>query len=1062
MILKAYIENYGSQAFDIVNGGVVKENFNETLDSGSINITNLPFELQLFPYQFIKLESTDKTFSKYYVVDNFVKSILNLDENIFDYVINLASPLKILEKVQLPNRTIIHSLVGSRETLATIINQMMTLYCPKVKYTNDSTWSYQYIFEWVDLLNDEKLTQTPCPDLSFNAPTLREVITTLMLVVGYLPTINHRELTFIDLRATQTEFQVQDGRIFDLKESNSIDSYVNTLQVQATNVLDTNNKVVNELIGFRDRNNVFLKHTENLKLETRFPIESIEKLEVQTFAKMAFGDRGRDYFSPIESLFTLGSPSTANTFQANSPIIAQSSSTNYALRNVVARFYEADMTSIIDSGNNEITFNSRPTLVATRTYGNITITTQPLLIQPSSAVNYSYIVLECTYQGLTYTFASFSLIASKSIIVYGFWNYDITDIVFEESKRKLLSKDYRLLANDIGYEEFKDYYYTTLSYQYGGKEITGFSNTWKEFTWFGEVDQNFMDTLWRILSANTSSVLTKYSESFFLPSNYFNVLTTNVDIETDLSKFSTFTFNIAYRPFNDINIRYTKELNDIPFAIEQLDKQEAGIPMLDEFSARETDKVNRLGNNVLQIHQSQASDMNYIQPLNSVYKNATIFSREIAFFDDCFEVNYVATKDYVLKNYFTALQTKYRAYEYVDYDQTILRKENAKIFVYIGTEYFNADDKVWYGTEPSNAQPSILWSSLRPYTKGEDETLKYQISGVYVNISPLVIQDFKNDLSVINYKNNIILNSVAFDSVSMGIYINDPQITAPQQGYLGGYIQGWYLNRYYSAPQRCAYSSSPIADMLDIDPFFIDVGDTTNITNNILTLPRIDNAGYFASTPLLYLCENKYASGSERLFKTYYKSQNEVLSQTLQFEYYTSKKEAGKPFYEFTEKFVEINNMVFDRSKGEMQFYGFANPTEISELAQDSISGTLLTTFANRVRQVTNRGIRFYIESYFSQNVTYPITYSCQYRTFKVVWYDEIENKYYDIFAIQIDERILDTDFTDTKKYNNGQPNAYFSLNDTKTLKVYKPNETSGIWEQTEEIATNTTSRILK
>ena len=133
MILKAYIENYGSTAFDIVSGAVVKENFNETLDSASINITNSMTRLELFPTQFVKLQSTDSTYTKYFIIDNFVETIENLDEGIYDYIINLASPLKLLEKVQLPNRTILHSLVESRAKLSTIIGQMMTLYCPKIK-----------------------------------------------------------------------------------------------------------------------------------------------------------------------------------------------------------------------------------------------------------------------------------------------------------------------------------------------------------------------------------------------------------------------------------------------------------------------------------------------------------------------------------------------------------------------------------------------------------------------------------------------------------------------------------------------------------------------------------------------------------------------------------------------------------------------------------------------------------------------------------------------------------------------------------------------------------------
>ena len=652
MILKAYIENYGSRAFDLVSGGTIKSNFNETLDSGSIDITNLTTKLNLFPYQYIKLVNTDNTFSKYFIVDNFVESIENLEEEIYDYAINLASPLKILEKVQLPNRTIIHSLSGERETIFNVIDQMMKLYCPKVKFTSGLTWTYRYIFDWSDLVGNEKLANTYCPDLSFNAPTLREVITTLMLVVGYLPTINHRSLTFIDLREKPSDFVVQEGRIFNVKESNSIDSYVNTLQVQATSVLDTNNKVINEILGFRDRNNVFLKHTENLKLETRFPIESIEKLSIKSFVSLwLVGNEN------VDLAFSLSTPSTLTIFAENSPIYV-SSLTSKTFTNVVAKFYKVNNFAIRQEGNSNIlTFNSIPTLVQTRNYTSITVSSgNDFIIAPSPSVDYSYIVLSYEYNGLPYSFASFSLVSSHAVEVFTYIEKDITDIVFEEGKRKLLSKDYNLIAQRVIYERFKEFYYLTLSYQYGGREISGFSNTWNEFTWFGGYQGNFMEALWETITKYNSEMLNeqkaRFEEILYMPYNYFQtceVKLTNADfVGTNKSKFSLFYFNIEYRPFNEINVRYSKEVEEIPFTIEQLDKQEASIPMLDEFSYREQDKINRLGNNVLQIHQSQASDFSYINELNTIFRDSTIFSWEIAFYDDCFEVNYVATKNYVL------------------------------------------------------------------------------------------------------------------------------------------------------------------------------------------------------------------------------------------------------------------------------------------------------------------------------------------------------------------------------------------------------------------------------
>lgn len=1067
MILKAYIENYGNTAFNIVSNATIKENFDETLDSGVFNITNIETKLELYPFQFVLLKSTDNSFSKYLVIDNFVETIENLDEGIYDYVINLASPLKILEKVQLPNRTVIHSLVESRKKIATVIGELMTLYCPKVKYSSDnSTWDYQYIFDWQTLISDSKLMNTDCPDLSFNAPTLREALTTLMLVVGYLPTINHRTLTFIDLRAKPNNFVIQEGRIYDVKRSNSVDSYVNTLQVQATNVLDTENKVVNEMLGFRDRNNVFLKHTENLKLETRFPIESIEKLELRSFVQlMTSGVNSSSWTILPQNIFSLGAPSTTTRIYANSPIII-SVSTPTTLTNVVAKFYY-DPNSTIDfvSSSNLITFADQPTLVETRNFGTLNLTDQiGAVISPAEISDYTYIVLSYTYNNVNYKFASFQLVP-YGIVLNRLIKKDITDIVFEEGKRKLLSKDFTLLSTQQNYSAFKNYYYLTLSYQYNGKEITGFSNKWNEFTWFGEYDENFMDTLWKAIQneyLNNSVVLRDLEELLYLP---YGILTTsfiNKDsaeiIGSTMSPYATFYFNISYRPFNNINVRYTKNVEEVPYTIEQLDKQEASIPMFDEFSSRESDKINRLGNNVVQIHQSQATDFSYIQNLNTLYGDSTVFSREIAFYDDGFEVNYVATKNYVLKNYFTALQTKYRAFEYVDYNQTITRKENTKVFVYIGTTYYNADDYVVYGTMGSSNTntPDFLYSALLPYTKGVDKSFKYQIDGIYNG--SLVYSNYKfykNDLSVITYKNNLVFTHQCFDSVSEGIYIIDGIEPTPIGDALGGYLQDWYMNANYDMAQICLYTDKNLANLLSNDKPFATDSEVEDFISESLLMPNMNSVPNFADLQFLRLVNSRSSWA-----KPYYKSQNEVLNQTLQFEFYTDKEAEYKPFFEFSEKFVDINSAVFDRSKGSLHLFAFSNRTPIVEGAQNTAGdGVEFTPYSNYVSEISNRGVKFDLRSNFSTVLT---TTTSTYLTFKVIWYDETEGKYYDIFAIHMDKRMPYFSFIVPTSYNSGQICAYFSMNDTKTEKVYVANATTGIWEQSRYISKNTTTRLLK
>src|SRR5574344_1146863 len=155
---------------------------------------------------------------------------------------------------------------------------------------------------------------------------------------------------------------------------------------------------------------------------------------------------------------------------------------------------------------------------------------------------------------------------------------------------------------------------------------------------------------------------------------------------------------------NSLSIKYAKEINDIPLEIEQLDTQEASIPNFDNMSNREIEKANRLGNNLYQIHASFLNSLelnslnSYIDfPYGEIIDRAIVFSREISVYNNYIDVNYTATKDYVLKEYFTSIQTKYRAYEYIPYEKAIERKENIKVYALIDKYFINGDDRLWLG-----------------------------------------------------------------------------------------------------------------------------------------------------------------------------------------------------------------------------------------------------------------------------------------------------------------------------------------------------------------------------
>lgn len=387
--------------YNVVNGSEFHEEYNETLDSGTIVLSQVPLSMRLrkiSPYVFARVfdKSGNTGLDKVFLVDNFNEKEDNITEHIYSYTVKLMSETKILEKIQCPNRTITHSLNANgnvaKKTIFEYIYQYMKLYIPKIKFSNDGqSWSYLplikipgvyedktlyrnsivvnydttnfeehqhggvtwYIFNCEsDSLQDEDIdydtvrsidvvpndddvdwpegspyvsnfdTETgkfsiagqsnnsyngsltihyvykkknyidvndafykrfnvPCADLSFSAPTLRQLLTTLMQQVGCIPTVKNRTLGFLDFQKDAVLFGNGDYTLNKtvnyIRRSLSSDSYANSLVNMSEQVLDSGNEVICEALCFRDNKNVLLKQEENLCLETSLPIFKVNK-----------------------------------------------------------------------------------------------------------------------------------------------------------------------------------------------------------------------------------------------------------------------------------------------------------------------------------------------------------------------------------------------------------------------------------------------------------------------------------------------------------------------------------------------------------------------------------------------------------------------------------------------------------------------------------------------------------------------------------------------------------------------------------------------------------------
>ncbi|MCI7225434.1 MAG: hypothetical protein MR491_04755, partial [Mollicutes bacterium] len=824
---------------------------------------------------------------------NFIENYVNLDTPYYEYTIALMSETKLLEKIQLPNRTIRNPLKAPQLKVNELIGQFCKLYIPSVKYfnKNSNTWSYHQIIDYQSVIDVNSIFNVDCPDMEFNHPTLRQVLTSLMQVVGCLPRVINHKLTYVNLRLKPTEFIIPSGRKYIVSTSNSSDSYNTSIQTLGENIVGENNIVKNETLGFRDVENVFLKHTENLKLTTEFPIKEIKSLKMNV---------------PVNFYFGMGVIHLGDTFISN----------NFVYDNNLTKtkigfeiYYSSDLGNDI-----ELRYCFEKVSYLNNNFGKVIyqVLTRSEIYQETatkSIVNESYVYSNTLKDNQDYNLIVIELRKGNDYgyylisvdNVYHFYMptlyiVDLTSLVFETQARKLNRTDLTYSPETI--EDMSKYYYTTLEYTYGNNDITGFSQQYDYVEWYGKYQNILISNIATIYKSNLDYLgeledrIIKYYFTL-MPNNKtkFRIDRTDYNIidnvlNTSLSPYSAYTFNITYVPFNNVNLKFDKS-KDIPLPLTQLDNQESAIPSLTAFALREQEKVERIGNNVVKINASNITNLNEINALNTKYNDSIIFSKEIAYYEDFCNVNYIATKDYVLKNYFTNIQTKYRAYRYVEYANTVLRIENRKYYVYLNTRSFNGSDTLGVGnlTDKQNRKKKINDYFLGNLVNEETifDTLDYNIKATTDN------KMFRNDLSIIKFNNNIALNYRDFDSVSGGIGIENPATVDK----LGGYIQKWYIRdglnyNTYNGTYFVDFSFIPNFGT-ELENLFLTEENLLAYYNKQLKLPLVVNDDFNPTTytgKMLYLCESR--TSGQTLFSQnapYFKAQDEVLGETIQFEY---------------------------------------------------------------------------------------------------------------------------------------------------------------------------------
>ena len=882
------------QLFEIISGFTITEQFNETLDSSAIKF-RADHRLKIKPYDECCFEN-----GICMLVDTFVETQESLDTEQYLYTINLMSLTKLLEKIQLPNRAITHSLVSGQNSIIKYIDEYLELYSPKIRVVNGNTWEKKQLIQ--NKLDYAKYN-VKCRDFAFSKPTLRQALTSLMLQVSCIPILkknfetNEIELHDIDFRKEGNTINELDNYCNYITRSNASDSYVNTLAIVNENMLDEH-FVSNEIIGFRDAQNIFLKQKENLKLETKFPIYNVNKfiLNVYSTAKLRVADTpsllyfyDSDIPAPINKWENEGYLQHIDWYgfyiriANNNTIRVYKNFFNMRHDTFLPMGYLLTLSNIVI---NEVEKYSGGLKVLKTTKIDTPFTLEPETLNGGGDAfkdlpytreyvgenNYITIVADVYWEreGKSGTLKEFAfsdeiLEIQPTDFAY-LYSRDITPLCVENSKRQLLDTDFLHMTEVSSVEQLEKYIYGTVGYNIGTNVIEGFSQTYDKSVGWWQEPYTYIENIFNAIRREKSigenfyykfqqDTLGGLPEDLVIQVGALRTITPENIVGGDL--FTNIFFSIEYQALNKMRIDISKDDVEINIPIAQYDSDENSITNANDLIIVEQQKADRLGNDIITINQRIPLSANYNgYNLNDrILGEYVIFKKETQYNPYDIQIVYIASKDYVLQNYFTAIQTKYRAYEYIDYGQSVLRQENTKVYCLIDKFAINNDNDSIYLFKPFDLVSAITNDT-------EDKKIKY-----VVNADDN--KGYKTDLSIISAQNTLLFTYIDFDSISHGIYIRSTIF----DDALGGLPQQWYMK----TPQYLEAHTTFFVKEL---PYFNLMAGT------IAEINELFNKTY--AEPLIAL--DSEIINSPNFNKKYYLDQQEKLNETLQFEYYTTNK----------------------------------------------------------------------------------------------------------------------------------------------------------------------------
>ena len=710
-------------------------------------------------------------FYKHFLVDQFTEDLINIEDDLYKYKIELFSETKGLETIQLPNISVTQPRdINKRINVYDKMSNFINVYSPKIKMSVDNTIkNFNYVNKYVlsnDLANTYKDTYSP--DFSLNNPNLRDLMTHLMLTKDCIPYVEDNMIKALDITKRHGEFDFTKGEISYINGSRSSANHCDNLRRSYQNALSQDNtcKMV-EYLGFRNKDNALMT-VENMRLETRYPIYKINKIY------MCYYKKGK-ILVPNEETLTDSRQVTIRTGDKGTFVLEVEGT----VKNVK-----------IVSSNNRVTTSYTTKYNDTLKESRVTISYNTTYTEESSTINTEIIYVPNNY-------------SDKPKEKIFLCKQDITELVKLNSERALLKEDWNKFEakrpNSI--EELAKYRLCTVGYDIGENKITGWGTKYKYPKGWWETPKTYIENILSCVDSINPFGIYQYgfivqnigglrpNETFSVQDDVF-ASTVNPFNNASLFLKSLF-FEVDYNAFYNGTVIHSKDDGEDLITIN--DNSSNSLTLLEQDGLFQKEKINRFGNKAYTI-SARYTNINDLQPLGSTFGDDNIvYHREYNIYDNVINCTYYATKDYVLKNYYTSVYAKHRPYNLMSYEESINRSENRKIIAYLSDTKPTYQDKdlpfdVSGGLLNkifSFAKPTVEPSSIDAFTY-EDK----------INCG-LIDKKYLSDVNGFVSGNSLCFNLRMYDNASGGVYIQDkePEFNPiiPTEDFTGS-VQDWYLD----------------------------------------------------------------------------------------------------------------------------------------------------------------------------------------------------------------------------------------------------------------------------